>query len=170
MPTTNRNQKSVRHHLKITIMKKSLPYLLSFSFILLLASCLKEPEDEIVGCDPPYSSGAFRVVDKISGTDLFVGSKARYKLADVRIYPFHYRNEKDTLRLSVFSSATLSGFIFPLKVSGDTILVKIADLPMDTLIYTVKKPSNQCIPRTIDEAYVNNVAIIQDDNTLIFKK
>lgn len=152
-------------------MKKSIKYLLSFSFILMLAACMKDPENEIIGCDPPDSNGAFRIVEKTSGADLFLGSNPRYKRADVKIYPFNYKNDKDTLTLSMFSSATQSAFIFRLKVSKDTILVKIADMPMDTLIYTVKTPSNYCLPYTIDKAYLNNVEVIEDINkALIFKK
>lgn len=151
-------------------MKKSILYLLSLSFILMLASCMKEPEDEIIGCDPPESIGAFRIVDKTSGADLVIGSNPRYKRADVKIYPFNYKNDKDTLRLSMYTSATMSAFIFNLKISRDTILVKIADTPMDTIIYTVNKPSHHCLPHTIDKAYFNSVEMIKEDNALIIKK
>lgn len=151
-------------------MKKSIKYLLSFSCMVMLVACMKDAEDEIIGCDPPYSTSAFRVVDKTSGADLFLGNYPRYKRADVKIYPFNYKNDKDTLRLSMVSSATLSAFIFPLKISRDTILVKIADTPMDTLIYTVKTPSNHCLPHTIDKAYFNSVQMIKEDNALMIKK
>lgn len=151
-------------------MKKAIKYVLSFSCMVMLVSCMKDAEDEIIGCDPPYSTGAFRVVDKTSGADLFLGNNPRYKRADVKIYPFNYKNDKDTLTLSMFKSATLSPFIVPLKISRDTILLKIADLPMDTLIYTVKMPSNHCLPHTIDKAYFNSVEIVKEDNALIIKK
>lgn len=151
-------------------MKKSIKYLLGLSFILMLASCMKDAEDEIIGCDPPESIGAFQVVDKTSGADLFIGSNPRYKRANVKIYPFNYKNDKDTLRLSMYTSAKLSAFIFNLKTSRDTILVKIADTPMDTIIYTVNKPQNHCLPHTIDKAYVNSGEMIKEDNALIIKK
>lgn len=151
-------------------MKKSIKYLLSFSCMVMLVACMKDAEDEIIGCDPPESNGAFRVVDKTSGTDLFLGSNPRYNRTDVKIYPFKYKNDKDTLRLSMYTSATLSAFMFRLKISRDTILVKIADTPMDTLIYTVKMSSNHCLPHTIDKAYFNSVEMIKEDNALIIKK
>lgn len=151
-------------------MKKSIKYLLSFSCMVMLVACMKDAEDEIIGCDPPESNGAFRLVDKTSGADLFLGSNPRYKRADVKIYPFKYKNDKDTLRLSMYTSATLSAFIFNLKSSGDTILVKIADTPMDTIIYTVNKPSNHCQPNTIDKAYFNSAEMIKGDSALIIKK
>jgi hypothetical protein len=151
-------------------MKKLIKCVLCFSYMVMLAACMKNVEDENIGCDPPESNGAFRVVDKTSGADLFLGSNPRYKRADVKIYPFNYKNDKDTLTLSMFSSATRSAFIFRLKNSRDTILVKIADTPMDTLIYTVKKSSNHCLPNTIDKAYLNSAEMIQDNNALIIKK
>jgi hypothetical protein len=151
-------------------MKKLIKYLLSFSCMVMLVACMKDAEDEIIGCDPPESNGAFRVMDKTSGADLFIGSNPRYKRADVKIYPFNYKNDKDTLTLSMFSSATQSAFIFSLKTSRDTILVKIADTPMDTLIYTVKKSSHHCLPNTIDKAYFNSAEMIQENHVLVFKK
>ena len=153
-------------------MKKSVKYLLSLTVILVLAACMKQPDNEIIGCDPVVSAGGFQVVDKTSGADLFWGSSPTYKRADLRIYPFNYKNETDTLPLRSMVSGTRQVFVFEMKPAKvkDTILLKIADMRMDTLTFTVKMPSNPCLRSTIDQAYFNGNQLIRDTDLLILKK
>jgi hypothetical protein len=109
-------------------------------------------------------------VGKTSGSDLFFGSNPRYKRADLKIYPFKYKNLTDTLPVIMSSSATHSAFIFSIKPSRDTILIKIADTQMDTLTYTVKRPSGACAPYTIEQAHLNSGEMVQEQRILIMKK
>jgi len=153
-------------------MKKSIKYLLSVTAILILAACMKQSEDEIIGCDPVISAAGFQLVDKTSGLDLFLESTPTYKPADLRIYPVNYKNETDTLALRPIVSGTRQVFVFELKPAKvkDTVLLKIADTRMDTLVFTVKMPSNPCLRSTVDQAWFNGNQIIRDTDLLILKK
>lgn len=154
-------------------MTKLFKYLSGLTALLIMAACHKDIDNSgTIYCDPGISYAGFRVVDKTSNTDLFFGSTPRYKRADLKIYPVDYKNEMDTLTLRTFSSATQQAFIFTIQSANvrDTILVKIADTGMDTLIYTVKRPSNACAPYSIEQAYFNRNEIFQDNGVFNFKK
>jgi len=152
-------------------MKNSLSYLLLFTIVLLLSSCLKDTDNaEAVYCDPAVSNAAFRVVDKNTKTDLFFGDTPKYKQADLKIYPLKYKSETDTLQLKTFTSTSVKAFIFTIKHAQDTLLIKIADTRMDTLIYTVNQPTNVCSPYSIKQAYFNRDEILQENGVFILKK
>jgi len=153
-------------------MKKSIKYLLSVTAILILAACMKQSDNEVIGCDPVVSAAGFQLVDKTSGADLFLGNTPIHKPADLRIYPVNYKNETDTLALKSIVSSTRQVFVFELRQAKvkDTVLLKIADTRMDTLVFTVKMPSNPCLRSTVDQVWFNGNQIIGDTDLLILKK
>lgn len=138
----------------------------------MLAACMKNTDNETIYCDPAESNTAFQVLDKNSGEDLFFGSASKFKPKDLKIYPLRYKNDSDTLRVRPFTTPAAQIFVFPFNFNKDrdTVLIKIADTRPDTLIYTVKKPSNACAPYSIGQAYFNSNEIIKDNGLLIFKK
>lgn len=132
-------------------MRKSAKNLLLSIVVLISAACQKD-------------------VDKTSGVDLFFGKDAKYKRTDLKMYPYRYKNLNDTLPLRMLSSANHSAFIFTIKPSRDTILIKIANTSMDTLMYTVKRPSNACEPYSIEQAYLNHNEVVPINNIFVLKK
>lgn len=153
------------------MIKRPVPYFLVIAGITFLSSCIKEAEVPNPGCDPPVSNVFFQVVDKTSGKDLFFSESPKYKLDEINVYRLKDKSFKEPLRLApVGNDIRAFSLAFDFKKQKDTLIIKIADTPADSLFYTVKRPDNYCIPYEMENVQFNKVNIIREKGLLIFKK
>ena len=133
---------------------------------------MKEPDQEDFGCDPVVSIAAFQVVDKTSGADLFSGDVPKYKRSDLKVYHFNYKKETDTLPLRFSASPNGQAFVFEIEPAKarDTVLIKIAETRIDTLIFAIKKPKNPCLRSIVEQASFNGSQVPRDVELLLLRK
>ncbi|WP_222539169.1 hypothetical protein [Pedobacter polysacchareus] len=155
------------------MMKRSAAYVLMIAGVTFLSACLKETmdDDRNPGCDPPSSNMFFQVQDKTSGADLFFAESPKYKINEINVYRTKDKTFKEPLRLiPVGSDIRAFSLAFDYHKPIDTLLIKIADTPIDSLFYTVKKPVNHCSPYEIENVKFNKVDLMREKGLFIFKK
>jgi hypothetical protein len=141
--------------------------------VVFFASCIKdstwEPE---IACDPQEPYAVFQVVDKVSGTDLFFGTDARYKLNQLYAFKSTDKKHTDTIKPKIFSTATERVFLLPLNLarSADTLILKIADTPEDLLVYTSKPSGGVCQGHTLNKIFFNTVELQPSAGKFLLKK
>jgi hypothetical protein len=137
------------------------------------ASCIKDStyEPEIV-CDPTEPYVAFQVVDKVSGTDLYFSTDAKYKLNQFYAFKSSDKKHTDTIKPKIFSTATERVFLLPLNLarSADTLILKIADTPEDLLVYTSKPSDGVCHGHTLNKIFFNTVELQPTAGKFLLKK
>lgn len=154
-------------------MKRSAAYILMIAGVTSLSACLKETmnDDRNPGCDPPSSNAFFQVLDKTSGANLFFGEHAKYKINEINVYRTKDKTFKEPLRLApVGGDIPAFSLAFDYQKPIDTLLIKIADTPVDSLFYTVKKPENHCNPYEMLNVKFNKVDIVREKGLFTFKK
>lgn len=155
------------------MMKRPAAYFLMIAGVTFLSACLKETmdDDRNPGCDPPSTNAFFQVVDKTSGANLFFGENPKYKINEINVYRTKDKTFKEPLLLSpIAGNIPVFSLAFDYHKPIDTLLIKIADTPIDSLFYTVKKPINHCNPYEMENVKFNKVDVIRDKGLLVFKK
>jgi hypothetical protein len=134
----------------------------SLIMLYLLASCSKK--EESVNCLAVYISPTlnFQVVDKTNNVDYFFSSSPVYAASDLKIYFKNATNKIDSISPPVRNNDTQKFFSFtaPTAKLKDTCVIKIKNLPADTLIFTVQNTRDDC-----PQPYINSVKINQ--NTVV---
>ena len=141
--------------------KGILYFLLTFYFINNFLSC-KKANKIICGPCPALVTLIphirFRVVDKMTGLDLFFGISAKYK--PTQIQTFHYNNGRlDTLYLGVDTTwHTFFLGIVPIH-HQDTVSIQIANLSKDSFLFNTKTVDLCCPNLILDSVTFNNSLI-----------
>lgn len=153
------------------MIKRPVPYFLVIAGITFLSSCIKEAEVPNPGCDPPTSNAYFQVLDKTTGKDLFFGESPKYKVNEINVYRVKDKSFKEPLRLiPIGVDIRAFSLAFDYQRPKDTLIIKIADTPLDSLFYSVKKPLNLCNPYEMQYIQFNKDEIMADKGLMIFKK
>ena len=156
-------------------MKFAVRFLCPLVTLLLLQSCEKKGAGEEITICPAFIPPAyadFKVVSAQTNEDLFFSNQPRYKVNDLYFFKIQDILRKDTIRPDVLGAGAARYFKIRLVNTSlrDTLVLKIADLPDDRFIYTLKKTEEPCPNYGLDKAFLNNKELAIDDGKLILKK
>lgn len=153
-------------------MTKSIQYLLAIATITFFSACEKQPITEVIGCDPVELNAGFRIVDKLSGENLFFSDKPKYQIEDIKIYNIRDKTHQKPISLTVIGKGDQRLFLLPIEFSNpiDTMVFEIANTPHDLFIYKYNRTKNPCEGDQIEQLSFNNVAVVPEKGILIFKK
>ena len=110
-------------------------------------SCKHIPDSSKCGPCPLYPvlipAIDVRIIDKITGADLFLSPNSPYKLSDLKITSTYTGSQ---VNFSVDSSQSNNRFIRLISYPSQTFTVKLADLSSDNIGVVLKTDSPKCCP------------------------
>lgn len=153
-------------------MTRSIQCLLAIATLTFFSACDKQPITEVIGCDPVQTNAAFRVVDRLSGENLFFSDNPKYQIEDIKVYKIRDKTHQNPLELTVIGKGDQRSFLLPFDFSNptDTMVFKIANTPDDLLIYKYTRSENHCEAGKIEQLSFNSTTVVPEKGSLIFKK
>lgn len=156
-------------------MKQSIliKYALVIFISVTVSSCLKNPAEQPLGCEPaPPLVLAFNVLDAGTGQDLFFSSSPRYPVSNLYFFRKKDQVRKDTIRPAIVEIGTTR--IFTLAVTNlvgqDTLLMRIFSNPDDQIIYSMKNGTGECPYLTFDKVLLNGTTLTATQGKFSFLK
>lgn len=118
-------------------------------FVLTTLACNKKTETKVIcGPCPEYLTAVipnltFKIVDKVTGNNLFFGSQAKYKPGDL-----HFVHLVNGQEVSVFlrtdTVANDFNIATPVYNTADTITMQIGNLPKDEILFEMAVVGKCC--------------------------
>ncbi|MBK1439812.1 hypothetical protein JHJ32_07445 [Parapedobacter sp. ISTM3] len=122
---------------------------------ILVASCSKEEKQPCLAVINPDTL-RFNVLNKQTNSDLFFSDSPLYDTTELKLYQKDNEgNLKDFNGLGVAKDSEVVHF-FSLVYPSDTLFIKIADQPLDTIAFTGKAVSSPCPQTILDEVAFNS--------------
>jgi hypothetical protein len=141
--------------------------------LLMLTACSKNDEIRVACLHyiPPLFAD-FNVVSSQTNEDLFFSNMPTYEIKELFFFKIKDKLRKDTIRPDVVGAGAARYFKIRLNnlVPRDTLVLKIANNPDDSFIYTIKKTVEVCPNYILDKAFLNNKEIATDKGKLTLEK
>jgi len=153
-------------------MKKNQLTIAVIFLLLMVSACSKDNETSACLTYIPPAYADFNVVSSQTDEDLFFSNTPTYKIKELYFFKIKDKLRKDTVRPDVVGAGAARYFKIELNnlVPSDTLVLKIANNPDDSFIYTIKKTDEECPNYILDKAFLNNKELATDNGKLILKK
>ncbi|WP_345949310.1 hypothetical protein ABDD95_20915 [Mucilaginibacter sp. PAMB04274] len=128
--------------------------------IMSLSSCIKNAEQSPIGCEPhPELVLPVNILSAATQEDLFFAASPRYQTSDLFFFRRSDVARKDTLRARVIgnTTGTIRVFLIPVRngAGRNTLIMKIKDQPVDTIIYSVQNNDGDCPYLSLNTVFFN---------------